>query len=467
MKLLLFLIDSITCVLSYILSLILRTNFDFFVFRHPIPYSQIKVNVVSIVIILIAQTISFYFFGLYELINKKQYLFNFKDSIIASIVSIAIIITISFFVSETYYYQRSVITVYAGIQTLTIILIRKIISTISITNGKRKNVVFIGITDITKNLIDEIEANTILNKHYNIMGVLSQNSNNHNEHIENDKFCGYPILGSKEDLKDIIKKHHIDEILIVSEENWQDKVLNDLFEVENGRKMALCNVHIIPSPYEIKIGKLRFSKIHDIPMFNVNNQLRNAPQSLIKRGFDVFFSVLFLLLTSPISIISAILIKLTSKGPIFYYQRRVGKDMKRFTIIKFRTMLNNAERISGITLSPKYDERVTSIGKFLRATRIDELPQLINIIKGDMSFVGPRPERQFFVRKFIKNIDSYAERFKVKPGLTGFAQIQGDYHTKAEVKLKYDLSYIYNWSIWLEIRILLETAKVILTRKGH
>ncbi|MFW5800070.1 MAG: sugar transferase, partial [Spirochaetota bacterium] len=361
---------------------------------------------------------------------------------------------------------------------LLIVFERKIISLMFKKEYSKKNIVFLGRTKIAYSLITEIENNDYLKKIYNIVGILSLNRNlkrkennelNKNQTHNDNSFYNYPLLGTKDNLKEVIEKYDIDEILMASEENWQDKILNSLIESNSSNKtlQKIPDIKVIPSPYEIKIGKLKFSKIHDFPIFDIKKQLSSTHHLLFKRIFDIVMSIILLTIASPLILVTSLIIKLNSHGPVFYYQKRVGRNKKRFTIIKFRTMYNKAEKNSGMILSPQNDKRVTPIGKFLRLTRIDELPQLINVIKGDMSFVGPRPERAVFVRKYIKEIDAYSERFKVKPGLTGFAQIQGDYHTKPEVKIKYDLAYIYNWSVWLEIRILLETVKVVLTRKGH
>jgi len=168
----------------------------------------------------------------------------------------------------------------------------------------------------------------------------------------------------------------------------------------------------------------------------------------------------------PLFVVVSMLIVILSPGSVFYLQERVGRGGKVFRLIKFRTMIPDAERQSGETYSPENDPRVTSVGAVLRRFRLDELPQLINVLKGDMSFVGPRPERPVFVDKFAAIVLGYHERHKVKPGITGLAQVRGYYDTTAENKLKYDLAYIYNHSFSLDLMILLETIKVVLVRRG-
>jgi lipopolysaccharide/colanic/teichoic acid biosynthesis glycosyltransferase len=175
---------------------------------------------------------------------------------------------------------------------------------------------------------------------------------------------------------------------------------------------------------------------------------------------------LLLVLGSPVLLVAAVLIKLTSLGPVLYYQRRIGQGGKEFTLYKLRTMVDGAEQETGPVLAGPRDDRITWIGRLLRESRIDEIPQLLNVLNGTMSLVGPRPERPKFVSEFLQTIPGYAERLQVKPGLTGLAQVDGEYHTTPEYKLKYDLAYIYNYSLWLDMRIMAETVKVILTRRG-
>jgi exopolysaccharide biosynthesis polyprenyl glycosylphosphotransferase len=177
-------------------------------------------------------------------------------------------------------------------------------------------------------------------------------------------------------------------------------------------------------------------------------------------------AVLFLVLTLPLMIIIAVAIKLSSPGPVLFKQERVGEGESVFWLYKFRTMVPDAEAETGPVLATEDDSRVTPLGHFLRRYRLDELPQLYNIIRGEMSFVGPRPERPYFVQQFKKSIPGYSERFQVKPGVTGLAQVSGGYATTARNKLKYDLIYIYNQSFSLDLKILFQTIRVVLSAHG-
>ena len=272
-----------------------------------------------------------------------------------------------------------------------------------------------------------------------------------------------PVLGDFSNLEEIVEQHNVDEIIFCSAPSWRDKVLNQLCQLQENLPI---NIGIFPSTFDITIGKLRHINIHDTPLIEVKQNPNEPFERFMKRIFDVSSSAVGLLLSSPIMILVSIAIKLTSKGPAFFVQERVGQNGVPFGLFKFRTMVHNAEELIGATLAIPNDPRVTYIGRFLRRFRLDELPQLWNVIKGDMSFVGPRPERPVFVEGFQKTVPSYTERHKVKPGLTGLAQVRSFYDTSPENKVKYDLAYIYNYSLSLDLLILLETLKVILTRRG-
>lgn len=204
-------------------------------------------------------------------------------------------------------------------------------------------------------------------------------------------------------------------------------------------------------------------QLDDIPAFMVGKLGLTVEQAFVKRIEDIIISLLMIIITSPLMLIVSILIKATSKGPVFFIQERLTKDNKCFNLIKFRTMRVDAEDLTGPVLSEANDPRVTKIGRFLRKTRIDELPQFFNVLKGDMSVVGPRPERPFFVEQFIHDIPEYEHRFSVKAGITGYAQIFGNYGTSPEDKLRYDLLYIRNYSLLLDIKLILQTVRVIFT----
>lgn len=194
--------------------------------------------------------------------------------------------------------------------------------------------------------------------------------------------------------------------------------------------------------------------------------LLTAEQRVLKRILDIAVAVTALIILSPVMLITAVMIKLDSKGPVLYSQERVGLYGKTFFVHKFRSMKQDAEAKCGPVLAAEGDPRITKFGRFMRAIRLDELPQLFNVLKGEMSIVGPRPERPFFVKQFIAQKPEYDYRHNVKPGITGLAQIAGKYNTSAYDKLIYDLLYIQDVSVKTDLMIMLQTFKVLLTKSS-
>ena len=222
---------------------------------------------------------------------------------------------------------------------------------------------------------------------------------------------------------------------------------------------------VVPNLSELTLFGAEAREIDDVLIFGVQPHRLNPAEELFKRSFDLIASSGALLIISPILLMVSVAVRFTSKGPVLFHQERMGKGGRLFRVLKFRTMVSDAERHSGPVLAIERDPRITRFGRFLRATRIDELPQLFNVIKGDMSLVGPRPERAYFVQQFERELPAYDLRHAVKPGLTGLAQVMGRYGTTVESKLRFDLLYIYNYSLLLDVKILLQTVRVVLQRE--
>jgi exopolysaccharide biosynthesis polyprenyl glycosylphosphotransferase len=236
----------------------------------------------------------------------------------------------------------------------------------------------------------------------------------------------------------------------------EDLALNNESEVR---------VEVIPELYEIFIGTV-YSTVSDIPLMELTRPATPGWFRTAKRFIDIALALVLLVVLSPLLVLAALAVLVTMGTPVFYRQERVGKDLKPFDVIKFRTMVRDAEARSGPVLADEDDPRITPVGRVLRRYRIDELPQLVNILLGQMSFVGPRPERPFFVEQYLAQIPGYRERFKVKPGVTGLAQVSGGYATTPERKLKFDLIYMYHQNLLMDLQILVETVRVVLTGHG-
>ena len=236
-----------------------------------------------------------------------------------------------------------------------------------------------------------------------------------------------------------------------------------IFRLAN-EKMKM--VILVPTLYEISCSKMYLWQIDDLPTQRVSRMLLTLEQRALKRTLDIVVATLAILILWPVMLITAVIVKLDSPGPAIYSQVRVGRFGKQFKVHKFRSMRQDAEAKTGPVLAGENDPRITKFGHFMRATRLDELPQLFNVLKGEMSIVGPRPERPFFVEQYVQERPEYSYRHNVKPGITGLAQIAGKYNTTAYDKLVYDLIYIQNVSVIYDLTLMLQTLKVLITKES-
>jgi exopolysaccharide biosynthesis polyprenyl glycosylphosphotransferase len=229
---------------------------------------------------------------------------------------------------------------------------------------------------------------------------------------------------------------------------------------------ANARVYLLPALDDILLFGAVAHQIDDAPVLEVKPLALSTAQRMAKRVFDLVLAVPLLIVTAPIMAGTWLVIKLFSPGPALFTQTRVGRNGKEFTLCKFRTMVVDAEKHTGPVLAVANDSRITPLGEFLRATRLDELPQLWNVLRGDMSLVGPRPERPYFVNKFSQEMPDYGLRHLVPPGVTGLAQVMGTYHTSVQNKLRFDLYYVRHYSVWLDFKILLLTLQAVISKES-
>lgn len=281
---------------------------------------------------------------------------------------------------------------------------------------------------------------------------------------------------SRRDKYNITKMHHLNpeklqEAYDCIRDNYEDGtcnavVLGDIPIAERTLLMKYCYAHsiriyIMPKITDVILAGAEELHVFDSPMLLTREYSLTMEQRFLKRAIDLFCAAVLIVLSSPIMLITALLIKLYDRGPVFYKQTRCTRGQKEFQIMKFRSMKTDAEKDGVARLAQKNDSRITPIGKVIRKCRIDELPQLFNILKGEMSFIGPRPERPEIIAQYLEVMPEFAYRMKVKAGLAGFAQVYGKYNTTPYDKLKLDLTYIENYSVWLDIKLMLLTLKVL------
>lgn len=278
-------------------------------------------------------------------------------------------------------------------------------------------------------------------------------------------------FNSRKDKFEICKCMHIREgihaINAEALERYDAVVVWDIDEKSRNSIVKFCygqsiRTYIMPKIPDVILKGAEELHIFDTPLFLTREYVQTIEQRFIKRVIDLVCSLLLFVITSPIMLLTAIAIKLYDGGPVLYKQVRCTISRKEFNILKFRSMRVDAEKDGVARLASRNDSRITPIGKFIRKVRIDELPQLLNIIKGDMSFIGPRPERPEIIAQYMEIMPEFVFRMKVKAGLAGYAQVYGKYNTTPYDKLKLDLSYIENYSIWLDLRLMLLTLKVLL-----
>lgn len=274
------------------------------------------------------------------------------------------------------------------------------------------------------------------------------------------------LIKDQGSLLSIAQKYDADELIVgVRQRRGGTLPMGELLEC----RMEGINVVDLSTFFERETGKLQLESLNPSWIIFSEGFNRGNLRNIIKRGFDITASLIVLMLTLPIMVITAILIKLDSRGPLLYRQTRVGECGAPFDVLKFRSMRTDAEKDGKPQWAQKNDSRVTRVGRIIRVLRIDELPQLFNVLRGDMSFVGPRPERPFFVDELSKQIPYYSTRHSVKPGVTGWAQISYPYGSTVEdakEKLQYDLYYAKNHTLFLDLIILLQTVQVVLFGKG-
>lgn len=392
-------------------------------------YDMMPVNVILMGIL-------FNVYGLFSL-NKKRYGEIFLGIMISVLYSLVIMMAISFFLRE-FSYSRSVLLLTAIGQFVLLNFWQYGMWRLEMLLSAPQRALIIGSQDEAARVLDRLNVSPQLK--YEVSYVATTDDGD-------------------EEWKNIV--YMIDLIIICS-----DLPLKKKAGIVDYCQKLDKQVLLMPSVYELFCSGLEIDKIDDIPFFQPKYLKMTLEKRSMKRIVDLLISSLAIVVFSPLMLLVAIAIKLDSKGSVLYSQTRTGRYEKEFKVYKFRSMKQDAEKVSGPVMAKEQDSRITRVGKFIRATRLDELPQLFNVLIGDMSIVGPRPERPFFVNKFKQEISEYVYRHNVKPGITGLAQVYGKYNTTAYDKLIYDLMYIQKSDLFTDFVIMIQTVRVLLTKSS-
>jgi exopolysaccharide biosynthesis polyprenyl glycosylphosphotransferase len=316
----------------------------------------------------------------------------------------------------------------------------------------RQNLLIIGTGKIARDITTRIKNHVDLG--YNLVGVVTTPQGRPN-------VAGVPVIGTYDDIPGLIDQREIEQVIIALPEGQRGELVNLITLCQRGH----VDIKVYPDLFAYMAGDLNVDELGGTPLITVRDIALRGWKLSLKRGLDFVGSFVGMVFFSPLMLLTAVLIRLESKGPVFYIQERMGLDGRPFPMIKFRSMRVDAEA-TGPGWTQANDPRRTRLGQIMRRTNWDEMPQLINVLVGHMSLVGPRPERPVYVREFRDHIPRYMERHREKAGMTGWAQVNGlRGDTSIAERTSYDLWYIEHWSLWLDIKIILRTLLMVILRK--
>jgi len=355
-------------------------------------------------------------------------------------------------------YPRQLVLYVWGVSLFTVLIGREMhrqLTTRLRTAGyARDRVLIIGSGDIAHAIAAQIQSRPELG--YEIVGTVNSMVNN----AVDQQMAGVPIIGHPDQLPALIDNYAIDEVIIALPDASHKELVSLIGSCQRGR----VSIKVYPDVFAYMAGSMSIDELGNMPLLSVRDMPMRGWTLTFKRGLDIFGSIIGLIVLSPLILLTAILIKLDSAGPVWFCQERTGLDGRPFPMIKFRTMRTDSEA-HGPGWTIKNDPRVTRFGRWMRHSNWDEIPQLINVLLGQMSLVGPRPEQKSFVEEFREYIPRYMERHREKAGMTGWAQVNG-YRGDTSIveRTKYDLYYVENWSVWFDIKIIIRTIVQTLRR---
>jgi sugar transferase (PEP-CTERM system associated) len=407
-------------------------------------------------LIVFSVQLCLYYFDLYDLKIFRRNL-ELAIRLLQSLGVSSILLAIFYFIFPSLVILRGIYVISLGLMGVVIVSWRMAYNYILRTRQLDQKIMIIGSGSLAKNIAREVVERA--DTGFKVVGFIAENPERIGEKLVNPS-----IIGDQSKILEIAGREKIDRIVVALDERRGKFPEAELLAC----KMSGISVEEGIEFYEHLTGRVQVESLRPSFLIFSGGFIKSKLTMWTKRVIEFALSLLGLVLLSPLILAVYILIKIDSRGPVFYRQERVGERKKIFKLIKFRSMVENAET-DGPVWAEQDDRRVTRVGRWIRKWRIDEVPQMLNVLKGDVSFVGPRPERPFFVEKLRKEIPFYEQRFSVKPGVTGWAQIKYRYGASIEdamEKLKYDLYYIKNLSPLFDLIIIFETIKVVLFGKG-
>jgi sugar transferase (PEP-CTERM system associated) len=398
--------------------------------------------------------------GMYQLNFNEGLRDPFFLKLMPSFIMGFLILTLIFYLAPDLYFGRGVLVLVFAMAGVGIFIARMVFFKTSELRFLETRIMFLGSGPLAKECSDLAKQSASYHR-YNIAGFINTNTE---ELCVDSKSLMVPRDGDS--LLSMARSYNIEEIVVAVQNRRGGFPIKELLDCKlQGLKVTDAANFFERETYQIRVDSLQPSWLVFGGGFD-----QSFARTYMKRSFDIICSTLILLATFPIMLLAALAVWLEDRGPVFYSQERVGLDGAIFRVHKFRSMRIDAEKGGKPQWAQQNDPRVTRVGNFMRKTRIDELPQVLNVIKGSMSFVGPRPERQYFVEQLIEVVPYYNVRHSVKPGITGWAQVRYGYGSSAEdalQKLQYDLYYVKNNSLFLDVLILIDTLKVVLFRSGR